>query len=79
MSVVKKQAAPVHRLTAHHAIVAVLARLNQFVEVFAVHSEDTLAIETEKTERDNQLQGRNALLLLQTKPTQTKSFTNGNK
>lgn len=28
---------------------------------------------------DNQLQGRNALLLLQTKPTQTKSFTNGNK
>jgi hypothetical protein len=49
------------------------------VEVFAVHSEDTLAIETEKTERDNQLQGRNALLLLQTKPTQTKSFTNGNK
>ena len=64
----QKQTAPVHRLTAHHAIVAVLARLNQIVEIFAVHTEDTLAIETEKTERDDQLQGRNALLLLQSKP-----------
>ena len=66
----QKQTAPVHPLTSHHAVVAVLARLHQRMEVLAVHTEDALAVEAEQAERDDQLQGRNTLLLLQTKPTE---------
>ena len=44
----EQQDAPVHRLTAHHAIIAVLSCLHQRVEVLAVHAEDALAVETEQ-------------------------------
>ena len=66
----KQQAAPVHSLTIKHAVVAVLASLDQGMEVLAVHTEDTLAVEAEQAQRDDQLQGRHALLLLQTESTE---------
>ena len=34
----QQQSTPVHRLTAHHAVIAVLASVNQRVEVPAVHA-----------------------------------------
>ena len=66
----KQQAAPIHHLTVKHTVVAVLAGLDQGMEVLAVHTEDTLAVEAEQAQRDNQLQGRHTLLLLQTEPTE---------
>lgn len=53
----KQQDAPVHRLTVKHAVIAVLACLNQGMEVLAVHTEDALAIEAEQAQRDNKLEG----------------------
>ena len=66
----EQQSAPVHRLTAHHAVIAVLSSVNQRVEVPAVHAKYARPIEAEQAEGDNQLQGRYALLFLQTKPTE---------
>ena len=66
----QQQSTPVHRLTAHHAVIAVLSSVNQRVEVPAVHAKYARPIEAEQAEGDNQLQGRYALLFLQTKPTE---------
>lgn len=64
----EQQSAPVHRLTVHHAVVAVLASVNQRIEVLAVHAKYARTVEAEQAQRDYQLQGGYALLLLQTKP-----------
>ena len=57
----QQQSTPVHRLTAHHAVIAVLASVNQRVEDPAVHAKYARTIEAEQAEGDNQLQGRYAL------------------
>lgn len=60
----KEQSTPIHCLTIEHAVVAVLACCQEVMKILAVHAEDALTVDAEKAQCHDELNGRNALLLL---------------
>ena len=59
---------PIHCLTDHHSIVAVLTSFQQAIEFLLVYGMNRLSVYAEEAELEDKLDGRNAIMFLQRQP-----------